>query len=223
MLGPPGAGKGTQGARLASAWGVPHVSSGDLLRRALADDDGSEVARAARAIADGSMVSDEVASAIVFRELEKPEATGGFVLDGYPRNERQAGILDTFLGGRGESLQAVLALRIDEEALVARLMGRLTCPNCGESYHLTASPPKVAGICDRCGTELTVREDDQPEAIHRRLELYAERTAPLFDYYGRAGLLREVDATGDEETVFRRCVTAASVGNGAGSRSDCLV
>ena len=160
-------------------------------------------------IARGEMVSDEVAAAVVYEALEPPGAQHGFVLDGFPRNPRQAKMLDTYLEARGRTLDAALALEVDMESLIERLTGRLTCPNCGETFHVRNAPPKVAGICDRCGATLRVRADDQPEAIRRRLTLYAERTRPLYDFYRQTDRLRIVDGTETEAEVFARCLRAA--------------
>lgn len=208
MIGPPGAGKGTQGYKLAQYWDVPHVASGDLLRRVIAVEN-SELAEAARVIHQGYMVSDEFASAIVFREIE---GKSGFVLDGYPRNVAQARTLDEFLANQGQHVDAVLSLLLDDAEILRRLAGRLTCPNCGESYHRETQPPKVEGICDRCGGTLIIREDDHPDRIKTRLALYAERTRPLIDFYRDAGLLREVDGVGTEDAVFSRCLSAVYSG-----------
>jgi adenylate kinase len=216
FLGPPGSGKGTQGARLASLWGVPHVSTGDLLRQILLDEPHSELARAVRVIADGRMVSDETAGEIVARELERPEAARGFVLDGYPRNVRQACALQAFLGEQPpgapppHSLDGVIALVVREEALLHRLAGRLTCPNCGASFHLQDDPPAAEGVCDRCGHRLVTREDDRPERLRTRWQLYHERTEPLIGFYRERGLLREVDGEGAEDEVFDRVRRAAA-------------
>jgi adenylate kinase len=214
LMGPPGAGKGTQGYRLSRAWSVPHVASGDLLRRVVEGGVGP-LAEAARVIHEGKMVSDEFASSIVFKELE---GSPGFILDGYPRNLAQAGILDEYLRARGLVLDAVLALTLDEAEVLRRLGGRLTCANCGETYHALHQPPKAEGVCDRCGSALTVREDDRPESIRVRLALYAERTRPLLDFYRAAGVLREVDAVGTEEAVFARCVAAGVAAGAAAER-----
>lgn len=211
MLGPPGAGKGTQGYRLSRHWDVPHVASGDLLRRVIATE-GGELAETARVIHQGHMVSDELASTIVFREIE---GTSGFVLDGYPRNVAQARTLEDFLKQRQIALDAVLSLTLDDAEILRRLTGRLTCPACGESYHRDTQPPKVEGICDRCGGTLIIREDDHPDRIKTRLALYAERTQPLIDYYREAGLLRAVDGVGTEEAVFSRCLSAVFSGRGS--------
>lgn len=207
ITGPPGAGKGTQGTRLASHFEIPHLSSGDLLRRIIASGTDSAFAQSARAINDGRMVSDETANALMLGELAEPEAAKGFVLDGYPRTAPQARTLDGFLGGRGEKLDAIIALQVSEAVVIERLSNRITCPSCGESYHALLSPPKVAGICDECGfAGLSVREDDLPERIVVRLGLYAERTKPLLGYYESRGSLIAVNAEGTEEEVFARIV-----------------
>jgi len=208
LLGPPGSGKGTQGNRLAAYWQVPHVASGNLLRQILQEEPDSELARAIRVIDQGRMVSDETAGAIVFRALDAPLAESGFVLDGYPRNVNQAQILEAHLRADGRRLDAVIGLVIVEEALIARLSGRLTCPNCGATYHIAAGPPTVPGVCDVCGHALVVREDDHPDRIRTRLRLYHEKTEPLMRFYRDCGLLREVDAVGPEEDVFARILSA---------------
>jgi adenylate kinase len=204
LLGPPGAGKGTQGSRLSAAWSVPHIASGDLLRRVMETETGP-LADAVRVLNQGRFVSDEIASAIVFRELD---AAPGFVLDGYPRNLAQAETLDLHLTERNERLDGVLYLQINEAELLRRLSGRLTCTNCGATYHIVHEPPRVAGICDRCGSALIVRPDDEPEHIKTRLTIYAERTRPLIDFYQATSRLRTIDGIGTEEEVFARCLAA---------------
>ncbi|MBC8141844.1 MAG: nucleoside monophosphate kinase [Armatimonadetes bacterium] len=208
ITGSPGAGKGTQGTRLAAHFGIPHLSSGDLLRKIVASGDGA-VAQSARAISDGKMVSDETANALMLGELDKPEAANGFVLDGYPRTLSQAQTLTAFLAGRGEKLDAVVALEVSEVAVIERLGNRITCPQCGETYHALVSPPKVVGVCDECGyAGLTVRPDDLPERITVRLRLYTERTEPILGYYREQNLLTPVNAEGTENDVFARIVAA---------------
>jgi adenylate kinase len=208
MLGPPGAGKGTQGMRLASHWGVPHIATGDMLRRVIATED-SELARAARVILEGQLIPDSVANALLFRELmERKDAQRGWVLDGYPRTVPQAQALADFLQPRNEVIDAVLSLQVSEAVLIGRLTGRLTCTNCGASFHERYEPPQTAGICDNCQSELMVRDDDREDRIRVRLGLYAERTVPLTVYYERAGLLRPIAADGTEEEVFARCLEA---------------
>jgi adenylate kinase len=204
LIGPPGAGKGTQGKRLAGTWNVPHIASGDLLRKVIETETGP-LAETVRVIDEGKHVSDEIVSAIVFRELD---AAPGFVLDGYPRNVAQAETLAGHLRERGQQLDVAVLLVVDEAEVLRRLAGRLTCPNCGETYHAVNEPPRVPGTCDRCGASLVVRADDQPEGIQMRLALFHERTRPLVDYYRAAGLLREVNAVGTEDEVFARCLDA---------------
>lgn len=209
ITGPPGAGKGTQGTRLAARYGVPHLSSGDLLRQVIASGEDSELARAARVINEGKMISDETANQLMLRELTKQEAKNGFVLDGYPRTVAQAETLRQFLAARGEFLAGAIALQVSEAVVISRLSQRITCPNCGESYHAQLSPPKVLGVCDVCRyAPLTVREDDLPERIRVRLGLYSERTKPLLDYYQQNDLLLSVDAEGTEYAVFERIEAA---------------
>jgi adenylate kinases len=212
ITGPPGSGKGTQGTRLAERYGIPHISSGDILRRLL--DGGSESAPAElvdaiRVIREGQMVSDEIAGTLVLRELTRPDAAErGWLLDGYPRNVRQAETLQGFLEARGESLTAVIALNVSEDVLVERLGNRLTCPNCGASFNAVLDPPRSAGVCDTCGHALTVREDDRPDRIRTRFAVYHERTEPLLRYYRERGLLREIAAEGPEDDVFARILAA---------------
>jgi adenylate kinase len=220
MLGPPGSGKGTQGLRLAEAYGVPHISSGDLLRRVLTMDEESELARAVRVIHEGRFVSDEVASALVFRELD---SAPGFVLDGYPRNVHQAEMLASFLSERSGRLDVVLFLDVSEAEVLRRIGGRLTCPDCGATYHARTEPSAIAAVCDRCGACLAVREDDQPERVRTRLAVYTERTRPLVDFYRDRGILRLVDAIGSEDEVFTRCRRSVEAVRGAGEADKSLV
>lgn len=222
-MGPPGAGKGTQGTLLAKRWGVPHVASGAILRRALANPEvGSTLARAAEVIKDGGFVTNEVARTIVFRELDRSSARRGFVLDGYPRDVSQAEELEDYLRSGRRGLNAVITLQIDEEMLIARLAGRLTCPQCGATYHVQSAPPAREGVCDDCGASLVVREDDEPESIRTRLVLYAEKTEPLTAFYAERGVLHVVEASGTEDDVAKRVlavletpVSSASVGGRA--------
>jgi adenylate kinase len=186
-------------------FGVPHVASGDILRKIIADQAGTERAREASVIADGSLVSDDLAASVVFGSIATDT---GFVLDGFPRNVHQAEMLAAFLAERNVDLDDALALKVGAHALELRLTGRLTCPNCGESYHMVKSPPRRAGVCDRCGVALVTRPDDDLTAIPRRMELYRTRTLPLYGYYERQGLLRTVEADATEDEVFARCRAA---------------
>lgn len=201
-MGPPGAGKGTQGMLLAERYAVPHIASGEILRRLIATED-SELARAARVINEGKLIPDAVANAIAFREMEKPGAARGFILDGYPRDVAQAEALEGFLAARGQALDASVALLAGEDVLVERLTGRLTCPVCETSYHARSDPPRAPGVCDREGAALVVREDDHPDRIRIRIALYHQKTEPLVAFYRERGLLREVDAVGTEAEVCR--------------------
>ena len=205
ITGPPGAGKGTQGTRVAAQFGIVHLSSGDLLRQIIASGEKSALAWAAQVITEGKMISDETANALMLREIAKPEAMNGFVLDGYPRTVSQAQTLQDFLSGRGKALNGVLALDVQETVLVERLSNRITCPHCGATYQAQALPPHIAGVCDRCGYQpLEVRPDDQPERVKVRLGLYAERTKPLLDWYAERNELRRVNGEGSEDVVFAR-------------------
>ena len=222
LLGPPGSGKGTQGRLLAARCGVPHIASGAILRRIVATED-SELAREARVIHEGQMIPDRVANAVALRELDKPDAAGGFVLDGYPRDVPQAEALQGYLDGRSQRLDAVIVLEIRGESLIARLAGRLTCPNCGESYHVEHAPPARPGLCDRCGHALRVREDDQPERVRTRLALYGQNTEPLVAYYEARGLLRPVDGSLDVDQVFAQVARAAGLDGLSGGAGEALV
>jgi len=207
-MGPPGAGKGTQAARLLRRCAGVHIASGDILRRIVERED-SDLARAARVIHEGKLIPDDVVGAIVFRELDRSEAAAGFILDGFPRNVAQARMLDEYLASRNCALTTVIALDIDDDVLVGRLSGRLTCMQCGATFHTRFQPPREPGVCDVCGSELVVREDDRPARIRLRLQLYHEKTKPLLDYYREQGLLRVVDGVGEEDAVFSRVAEAA--------------
>ncbi len=203
FLGPPGAGKGTQARRLADRHGVPQVATGDILREAMASD--SELGQRAKSYYDrGELVPDEVMLEVVADRLRQPDAAGGFVLDGFPRTVPQAEGLERILAGLDRRLDAVLLFELPREALVRRLAGRWVCRAQGHVFHEVYSPPKEPGRCDHDGSELYQREDDRPETVHRRLEVYERQTAPLVEYYRARGLLHRVDASADPEEVGRR-------------------
>jgi len=218
LLGPPGVGKGTQAVRLATAYGVPHISTGDMFRAAVAQ--GSPAGLAAKRYLDaGELVPDAVVTDMVRERLAQENGACGFVLDGFPRTRAQAEALDHILQERGEMLDAVLVLMAEEKVIVDRLSGRRLCRQCGSNYHLRYLPPRRDSVCDRCGGELYQREDDRPEAIRHRLAVYAEQTAELLDYYRAKGLLRSVRADADIESVARaiRALLAPQAERGQGS------
>lgn len=203
LLGPPGAGKGTQAQRLTQTLSIPQVSTGDILRAAVAA--GTPLGREAKATMDqGALVPDGVVIGIIRERLAAPDCARGYILDGFPRTAAQAEALGETLQALGTPLTAVLSITVDPEELVRRLSGRRTCGNCGAAYHLETAPPRRAGLCDRCGGALLQREDDREETIRKRLAVYREQTAPLVAYYRGRGLLREVDGRGDIDDVFAR-------------------
>jgi adenylate kinase len=203
LLGPPGAGKGTQAAKLASRYRLDHISTGDILRQNVAD--GTDLGRQAKAFMDrGDLVPDELVVAMLVERLGT--AASGFILDGFPRTVAQAEALGEALRERGLDLDGVLSFEIDPEAVVARLSARRTCPVCRRAYNLITAPPETDKVCDVDGAALVQRDDDRPEVIRRRLQVFDEQTAPVRAFYDRLGLIRPVDAEGTEEKVFERAV-----------------
>lgn len=200
LLGPPGAGKGTQAKQLVEYFGIPQISTGDMLRAAVKA--GTEMGLKAKAcMAEGALVPDEVVIGIVADRLQESDCSKGFILDGFPRTVPQADALKTTLAGLNKEIQAVISIEVDTEALVARLTGRRTCRACGQGFHLSFDPPKVVGLCDACGGELYQREDDQEETIRNRMAVYQQQTAPLVDYYQQDGLLASIDGMQDIAVV----------------------
>jgi adenylate kinase len=190
LLGPPGSGKGTQAARLAEALGVPRISTGDILRRNVAE--GTELGTKAKVYMEaGKLVPDEVVIAMTADRLKEPDAGKGFILDGFPRTIAQADAL-----AKLTPLDAVVNLFLEPEELVKRSAGRRICPKCESVYHVASNPPKVSGICNKCGSALVTRPDDREEVVRIRIETYERQTAPLIQYYKERGLLREVYASG---------------------------
>ena len=208
LLGPPGAGKGTQAKRLEADRGLVQLSTGDMLRAAAAA--GTETGLKAKAVMDqGQLVSDEIVIALISDRIDEPDCANGFILDGFPRTVAQAGALDTLLRDKGTSLDAVIEMRVDDDRLVGRITGRFTCANCGEGYHETFKKPAVDGVCDKCGSrEFSRRADDNEEAVRSRLVAYHGETAPLVDYYSERGKLRSVDGMGDLDQVARDIAAA---------------
>jgi adenylate kinase len=201
LLGPPGAGKGTQSQRLVDKLGIPQLSTGDMLREAVKA--GTDVGLRAKAVMDaGNLVSDEIVNAIVSERIDQPDAAKGFILDGYPRTLVQADAVEQMLADKGLELDCVIELEVDDNVLVERISGRYSCAKCGTGYHDTNKKPHVAGVCDKCGsTEFKRRPDDNAETVRTRLEAYYKQTSPLIGYYYAKGKLKKVDGMADMEDV----------------------
>jgi adenylate kinase len=215
LLGPPGAGKGTQARALATLWGIPQVSSGDLLRAVVRED--SDLGREAASYMDrGQLVPDELVLKLIAERLRKKDAHKGFILDGFPRNVSQAEALGKGLDKAGLKLDKAVAVIVPDEEIVKRISGRRTCAKCNAMYHIAFEPPAKPGVCDKCGGELYQREDDAEETVRERLKVFAEATRPLLDHYGQLGLLAQVDGVGRTEEVEKRILAAV---NGAGSQA----
>ena len=204
LLGPPGAGKGTQAKLLEEQRRLKQLSSGDMLRAAVAA--GTETGKRAKAIMDrGDLVSDEIVVGIIADRLDAPDVKKGFILDGFPRNTAQAEALDKMLSGKGLKLDAVVEMKVDDEALVERITGRCTCAKCGKGYHDIFEKPKTEGVCDACGsTEFIRRADDNEKTVRDRLGIYNKQTAPLVTYYGTRGTLRTVNGMAAINDVTRQ-------------------
>lgn len=209
LLGAPGAGKGTQARKLSEAFEVPDISTGDMFRNAVSQ--GTPMGTAAKRFMDrGELVPDDVTIGIVEERLAQPDASAGFVLDGFPRTVHQATAFDAMLAAMSTTLDAVIEIAVPRELLIERLTQRRTCATCQTSYHLTSAPPKSAGVCDRCGGKLVHRDDDSEKTVLHRLEVHDAQTAPLVSYYKGAGLLRTVDGTQPIEAVYSAIVAAAA-------------
>ena len=207
LLGPPGAGKGTQATRLAERYALAIIATGDIFREHIAK--GSSLGQRAKEYVDrGDYVPDDITTEMVIGRLEQPDAREGFILDGYPRTVPQAQDLERHLAEEGRPLSAVLNFKIGDAMAVKRLLGRLVCPNCKRSYNREFKPPRVEGTCDVCGHALVNRVDDDEETIQRRLEVYHSQTQPLVLYFWERGLLRDIDAEAKEEVVADRTVEA---------------
>lgn len=204
LLGPPGAGKGTQAKLLEDKKGFKQLSTGDMLRGAVAA--GTEMGRKAKEVMDkGQLVSDAIVISIISERLDQPDVKKGFILDGFPRNTAQAEALDRMLEDKGLKLDTVIEMKVDDEELVKRIAGRYTCAKCGKGYHDAFQKPKVAGVCDVCGsTEFVRRADDNEKTVRDRLVVYNKQTAPLVDYYGRTGVLHKVNGMADIGVVTRQ-------------------
>jgi len=205
LLGPPGAGKGTQAKRLAEHFGIAHISTGDILRRQV--EQGTELGRQARELMDaGALVPDALIIRMVEERLAEADCAAGFLLDGFPRNRAQAEALEALLERRGQPLHSVALLVVEDEDLVRRLSGRCSCPRCGAVYNAGSSPPREPGRCDTCGERLVQRDDDREETVRHRLGVYHEQTRPLVEFYRERGLLVTVDGAEAIDSVFQELV-----------------
>ena len=205
FLGPPGAGKGTQAKMLVERYGIPQVSTGDILRAAVAE--GTDLGKKAKEYMEaGKLVPDEVVIGIIEERLKQSDCEKGFILDGFPRTVPQAEALDKVLEKMGRKIDHVLTLDVPEEELIRRLTGRRTCKKCGAMYHIIFNPPKAEGVCDKCGGELYQRPDDNEETVRSRLSVYEQQTRPLIDFYEKKGLVRKIDGRGEIKEIFEQIV-----------------
>jgi len=206
LVGPPGAGKGTQAVHLAAHYKIPHISTGDIFRANLKN--GTQLGKQAQSFMDrGELVPDSVTNEMVRDRLGNNDVANGFLLDGFPRNTNQAQVLDQILVEKKMPLDAVLELKIDNAEIVKRLSGRRTCRGCGASSHVEFEKPRVAGVCDKCQGELYQREDDKEEVVTRRLAIYSDQTAPIVEFYKSAGLLKIISALGDVSEITKKAIS----------------
>lgn len=201
MLGAPGAGKGTQAKQIADKYSIPHISTGDIFRANIKE--GTELGKKAKTYMDqGLLVPDELVVELVADRIQQDDCKNGFVLDGFPRTIPQAEALDAALEKINEKMDYAIDVDVPDENIIRRMSGRRACLSCGATYHIVSIPTKVEGICDRCGSNVVLRDDDQPETVKKRLEVYHEQTQPLIDYYKNQGILRTVDGVQPMEDVF---------------------
>lgn len=201
MLGAPGAGKGTQAKKIADKYQIPHISTGDIFRANIKE--GTELGKKAKTFMDaGKLVPDELTIDLLMDRISRPDCANGYVLDGFPRTIPQAESLEAALEKRGEKIDYAINVEVPDENIIRRMGGRRACLNCGATYHVVHIPTKVEGICDRCGSELVLRDDDKPETVKKRLDVYHEQTQPLIEFYSQRGVLVNVDGTRDMEVVF---------------------
>jgi len=203
LLGPPGAGKGTQAKRMVETYGIPQISTGDMLREAVKNQ--TQLGLEAKKFMDsGQLVPDEVVIGLVKERLGRDDCAKGFMLDGFPRTVPQAEELDKVLAGMNKNLDHVISIEVPNEELMGRLTGRRTCKQCGAGFHVIFDPPKQEGVCDKCGGELYQRDDDNEATVSNRLKVYESQTKPLIDYYSAKGLLRPIDGVGAIDEIFGR-------------------
>ncbi|HJC66311.1 MAG: adenylate kinase [Lachnospiraceae bacterium] len=205
MLGAPGAGKGTQAKKIAGKYGIPHVSTGDIFRANIKN--GTKLGMQAKAYMDaGNLVPDEITIGMLLDRIHQEDCEKGYVLDGFPRTIPQAESLTAALKERGESIDYAIDVDVPDENIIRRMSGRRACLSCGATYHIVYNAPKKEGVCDQCGEPLVLRDDDKPETVQNRLNVYHRQTQPLIDYYKKEGVLAQVDGTQDMEQVFQDIV-----------------
>ena len=201
MLGAPGAGKGTQAKLISEQYNIPHISTGDIVRENIKN--GTELGKKAKEYMDkGLLVPDELTCDLVVDRISKDDAANGYILDGFPRTIAQANVLTEALAKRGEAIDYAIDIDVADDFIIKRMSGRRACLTCGATYHIEFAPPKKEGICDSCGKELVLRDDDKPETVKKRLEVYHSQTQPLIDYYSKAGVLHKFDGTAKIEDIF---------------------
>ena len=205
MLGAPGAGKGTQAMKIAEKYQIPHISTGDIFRANIKE--GTELGKKAKSYMDqGQLVPDELTMELIMDRFQNPDCANGYVLDGFPRTIPQAEALTEALAKKGETIDYAINVEVPDENIINRMGGRRACLACGSTYHFVYAPTRVEGICDRCGEKLVLRDDDKPETVKNRLNVYHNQTQPLIEYYTRQGKLAEVDGTQSMEDVFNAIV-----------------
>ena len=205
MLGAPGAGKGTQADKIAEKYNIPHISTGDIFRSNIKA--GTELGKKAKSFIDqGLLVPDDVTIGMLLDRIHEADCENGYILDGFPRTIPQAESLTAALEENGEAIDFALDVEVPDANIVNRMAGRRACLKCGATYHTEFAAPKKEGICDKCGSELVLRDDDKPETVQKRLEVYHEQTHPLIDYYKKKGVLHAIDGTLSMETVFKNIV-----------------
>lgn len=201
MLGAPGAGKGTQADKICAKYDIPHISTGDIFRANIKNN--TELGQKAKSYMDqGLLVPDELVVDLVVDRVKADDCAKGYVLDGFPRTIPQAEALDAALAASGEKVDFAVNVEVPDESIINRMSGRRACVTCGATYHIVNIPPKTEGVCDKCGAKLILRDDDKPETVKKRLDVYHEQTQPLIDYYSGKGVLHEVDGTKDMNEVF---------------------
>ena len=205
FLGAPGAGKGTQAKKLSAKYGIPHISTGDIFRANIKE--GTKLGEKAKVYMDqGLLVPDELVVELIMDRFKNPDCEKGYVLDGFPRTIPQAKALDDALAENGDGVEFAIDVDVPDDVIIRRIGGRRACVSCGATYHLISIPPKKEGICDVCGAGLILRDDDKPETVRKRLDVYHEQTQPLIDYYRTKGILKSVDGTKDLDVVFDEIV-----------------